>query len=151
MSGGVGATASAPPFFAIGSKNYSTMTNQQTLEIQAYKLPTGDWAFDHPHQDTVCELLCNGTELVLDRYFQDLTLIDPAVGSKLSVSIQLQPFANRAVTSRTIETRLHKLGGDDLGTLYKDSKTQMEAWLCPWLQGYFGFVPDVLYVAVCTD
>jgi hypothetical protein len=24
----------------------------QTLEILAYKLPTGDWAFDHSHQGT---------------------------------------------------------------------------------------------------
>jgi len=122
----------------------------QTLEIQAYKLPTGDWAFDHSHRGTKREPLCYGTELVLDRYFRDLTLMDPIVGSKLLVSIQLEPFDSRAVIDGGIETQLYQFAGNDLGTFYTDSKTQMEVWLCPWLQGYFGFAPDDLYVAVCA-
>ena len=40
------------------------------LKITAYKTEYGIWAFDHEHQNTVAEALCNGTELVLDEYFR---------------------------------------------------------------------------------
>ena len=40
------------------------------LFLTTYKLSDGLWAFDHDHQNTVEELLCNGTEKVIDEYFK---------------------------------------------------------------------------------
>ena len=47
------------------------------LSLTAYKLSDGLWAFDHEHQNTIQELLCNGTEKVIDEYFEiDMIVLD---------------------------------------------------------------------------
>jgi len=37
---------------------------------------------------------------------------------------------------------------DEDGTTYTDTTLCVPVWLCPWLQGYFGFVPEEIYVKV---
>jgi hypothetical protein len=46
-----------------------TKPRPMDLDIVAYRLPDGLWAFDYEPNETVEELLCNGTEKVIDSYY----------------------------------------------------------------------------------
>lgn len=104
------------------------------LELVAYRLVSGYWAFDHEHNDTVGELLLNGTELAIDEYFHRANgrEAEPAdrIGIKMSTGRLDAP-----------DTVLDFISTDDFGTIYSDSSTGRQVWLCPWLQGYFGEKP----------
>lgn len=120
------------------------------LSLIAYKMPHGEWAFDHPHQNTLEEALCNGTELIIDYYYQKLNDSQPLNGDEIKIELQLEPFKGLNTKSKVIDTRLNIIEKGELGTTYTDLKTQMVAWLCPWLQGYFGFIPEVIYARVSS-
>ena len=104
------------------------------LEIVAYKLSSGYWAFDHEHNDTVGELLLNGTEVAIDEYFlrQNRRAAQPndQIGIKMSTG-----------NLDAADTVLDFISTDDFGTIYSDGATGKRVWLCPWLQGYFGEKP----------
>jgi hypothetical protein len=46
------------------------------------------------------------------------------------------------------DTLLVKEVSDAEGTTYMDTTLCIPVWLCNWNQGYFGFVPEELYVKV---
>jgi len=104
------------------------------LEIVAYRLASGYWAFDHEHNDTVGELLLNGTELAIDEYFMRTN----------GRPVQTQDRIGIKMTTGSLDspdTVLDFISTDDFGTIYSDSSTGRRVWLCPWLQGYFGDKP----------
>ena len=109
------------------------------LKITAYKTEYGIWAFDHEHQNTVSEALCNGTETVIDWYFEVLNDIKPVSGDKINFYLDTDSFDHAITEIKLIET-------DQSGSYYKDKLSSMKLWLCPWLQGYFGSVPEIIYV-----
>lgn len=109
------------------------------LKILAYKSESGIWAFDHEHQDTVAEALCNGTENVIDWYFEMLNERKPVVSDKIYFALDTEPFNESITEIKLVET-------DQYGSVYKDKVSGMNLWLCPWLQGYFGEVPEIIYV-----
>lgn len=121
------------------------------LIIYPYRLQDGSWAFDHDHNNTIGEGLINGTDKVLDAYFVELNLNgeSPVPGDKLKVKVSTIPFFFIDSTAgQVIHTALDLVTRDYGGSTYIDRRTQREVWLCPWLQGYFGFVPKSLYVVV---
>ena len=111
------------------------------LTIVAYKLENGLWAFDHPHNDTVQELLMNGTEEAIDEHFYFGT------GRHAVEKDQMEIILNTEEPT-DYDTLLVKEVSDDDGTTYTDTTLCIPVWLCNWNQGYFGFVPEELYVKV---
>ncbi|QPX48131.1 hypothetical protein PQC13_gp166 [Synechococcus phage S-SRM01] len=109
------------------------------LEIITYKTEFGDWAFDHEHQNTVEEPLCNGTELVMDEYFEIDMKRKPVPGDQMYVIVDTENFKDS-------DTVLSFQSTSAEGTVYLDMVLFEEVWLCPWLQSYFGHVPSELYV-----
>lgn len=109
------------------------------IHFTAYKLDSGEWAFDHEHQNTVAELLCNGTELVMNEYFQIGMKRKPVVGDQMEVLASLEDFKDS-------DTVLSFQSTNDEGTTYLDMILFENVWLCPWLESYFGHKPSELYV-----
>jgi hypothetical protein len=111
------------------------------LTIIAYKLSDGMWAFDHPHNDTVEELLMNGTEEAIDEHFYFGTGRHAVENDQMEIILNTEEPAD-------YDTLLVKEVSDDDGTTYMDTTLCIPVWLCNWNQGYFGFVPEELYVKV---
>ena len=111
------------------------------LTVLAYKLPDGLWAFDHPHNNTVQELLCNGTEEAIDEHFYFET------GRHAVTKDQMEIILNTEEPD-DYDTLLVKEVGDEEGTTYTDTTLCCPVWLCPWLQGYFGEVPEEIFIKV---
>ena len=111
------------------------------LTIVAYKLENGMWAFDHPHNDTVQELLMNGTEEAIDEHFYFKNLRHAVEKDQMEIILNTEEPAD-------YDTLLVKEVGDEEGTTYTDTTLCIPVWLCPWLQGYFGEVPEEIFVKV---
>jgi hypothetical protein len=108
------------------------------IEFTAIK-EDGIWVFDHEFQNTIKEPLCNGTELVLDEYFEIDMNRSAVDNDKLKVIAALESFEN-------YDTELILQTTNETGSVYLDTTLYEEVWLCPWLQSYFGNVPEKLYV-----
>ena len=111
------------------------------LTIVAYKLPDGLWAFDHPHNNTVQELLMNGTEEAIDEHFYFESGRHAIEKDQMEIILNTEEPAD-------YDTLLVKEVSDEEGTTYTDTTLCVPVWLCNWNQGYFGFVPEELYVKV---
>jgi hypothetical protein len=111
------------------------------LTIVAYKLEDGLWAFDHPHNNTVQELLLNGTEEAIDEHFYFESGRYPVEKDQMEIILNTEEPTD-------YDTLLVKEVSDDDGTTYTDTTLCIPVWLCNWNQGYFGFVPEELYVKV---
>jgi hypothetical protein len=99
------------------------------------------WVFDHEHQNTVEEPLCNGTELVLNEYFEIDMNKKAQHGDKLEIVVDIEAFDG-------YDTELKLQSTDDNGSTYLDTELFEEVWLCPWLQSYFKNIPEKLYVKI---
>jgi len=111
------------------------------LTIVAYKLSDGLWAFDHPHNNTVQELLMNGTEEAIDEHFYFESGRHAVEKDQMEIILNTEEPAD-------YDTLLVKEVSDDDGTTYMDTTLCAPVWLCPWLQGYFGEVPEEIFVKV---
>ena len=111
------------------------------LTIVAYKLENGMWAFVHPHNNTVQELLLNGTEEAIDEHFYFKNLRHAVEKDQMEIILNTEEPDD-------YDTLLVKEVGDEEGTTYTDTTLCVPVWLCNWLQGYFGVVPEELYVKV---
>ena len=111
------------------------------LTIVAYKIEDGLWAFDHPHNNTVQELLLNGTEEAIDEHFYFETGRYPVEKDQMELILNTEEPSD-------YDTLLVKEVSDEEGTTYTDTTLCAPVWLCNWNQGYFGFVPEELYVKV---
>lgn len=97
------------------------------------------WVFDHAHNNTVKEPLCNGTELVLNEYFEIDMDRSAKSNDKLNIVASTEPFDEYDTELQLKETNTE-------GSVYLDTTLYEDVWLCPWLQSYFGSVPEKLYV-----
>jgi hypothetical protein len=111
------------------------------LTILAYKLSDGLWAFDHPHNDTVQELLLNGTEEAIDEHFYFESGRYPVEKDQMEIILNTEEPDD-------YDTLLVKEVSDEEGTTYTDTTLCVPVWLCPWLQGYFGEVPEEIFIKV---
>jgi len=109
------------------------------LELIAYKTYVGIWAFDHEHQNTIDEALCNGTEKVIDDYYFICSNRNAVPGDRIKFWLSTDPFEFSF-------THLTLVSTDEKGSNYQDHLTKANVWLCPWLQGYFNEIPEKLYV-----
>jgi hypothetical protein len=99
------------------------------------------WVFDHEHQNTIEEPLCNGTELVMNEYFEIDMKRQAKDGDQLKIIVSTESFDNYDTELKLQET-------DENGSVYFDAELYEELWLCPWLQGYFGYIPQSLFVKI---
>lgn len=111
------------------------------LTVIAVKRIDGLYHFNHSHQNTVEEILCNGTEEAIDEHFYFAT------GRQAVEKDQMEIILNTEEPD-DYDTLLVKEVGDEEGTTYTDTTLCSPVWLCPWLQGYFGFVPEEIYIKV---
>ena len=111
------------------------------LTIVAYKLEDGLWAFDHPHNNTVQELLLNGTEEAIDEHFYFKNLRHAVEKDQMEIILNTEEPTD-------YDTLLVKEVSDEEGTTYTDTTLCAPVWLCNWLQGYFGEVPEEIFVKV---
>ena len=111
----------------------------KSINLTAYKTEYGIWAFDHEHQNTKNEALCNGTELVLDDYYKILSKKDPNPMDKMDIFVCTEDFKDS-------DTVLDFKRSENGGSVYLDMVLFLEVWLCPWIQSYFEEVPTRLYV-----
>jgi len=109
------------------------------LEIIACKTEYGVWEFDHEHLNTIAEPFCNGTEVVMDEYFEIGMRRKPIPGDLIHIIVSTEDFKDS-------DTVLSFQSTNDEGTIYLDMVLFEEVWLCPWLQSYFGYKPSELYV-----
>jgi hypothetical protein len=110
------------------------------IEFIARKTPSF-WVFDHEHQNTINEPLCNGTDDVLDQYYETYTGIRAKDEDELRIFASTEQIDN-------FNTILCFESTDDYGTIYLDMTLLKKVWLCPWLQSYFGHKPEKLYVKI---
>ena len=111
------------------------------LTVIAIKRDDNLYHFNHSHNETVEELLMNGTEEAIDEHCYLQTKKYPAVGDEVEISLFLEkPDDYTALLLKEIT--------DEEGTTYTDTSLSAPVWLCNWLQGYFGFVPEEIYVKV---
>ena len=113
------------------------------LEILAIKRDDGLYHFNHSHNDTVEELLCNGTEEVIDTHYYFLTGREPKPGNEIQIYLTTEELSEDEY-----DTVLTFIEADVNGSTYVDEVMCSHVWLCPWLQNYFGEIPDKLYVKV---
>ncbi len=111
------------------------------LDIVAYKLEDGMWAFDYEPNGTVRELLCNGTENVINSYYYFTTGKEAVAGSKMRIYLSDEEIDDW-------DTYLNFIEGDEDGSTYLDIVMCDNVWLCRWLDSYFGYVPDNIWVRV---
>jgi hypothetical protein len=118
-----------------------TKPRPMDLDIVAYKLPDGLWAFDYEPNETVEELLCNGTEKVIDSYYYFTTGKEAVAGSKMRIYLSDEELDEW-------DTRLNFMEDDEDGNTYLDIVMCDNVWLCRWLNDYFGCAPDYLWIQV---
>ena len=111
------------------------------LTVIAVKRIDGLYHFNHSHQSTVEEILCNGTEEAIDEHFYFAT------GRHAVEKDQMEIILNTEEPD-DYDTLLVKEVGDEEGTTYTDTTLCVPVWLCNWLQGYFGEVPEEIFVKV---
>jgi hypothetical protein len=109
------------------------------ITFTARKTDYSIWVFDHDHLNTVNEPLCNGTELVIDQYFEIFMKRKPIPNDLIQITVNTEDFEDS-------DTILSFQSTNDNGTVYLDMVLFEEVWLCPWLQSYFGYKPSDLYV-----
>ena len=111
------------------------------LTVVSIKREDNLYHFNHPHNDTVEELLMNGTEVAIDEHCFFKTGKYPIEGDEVEISLFLGEPDD-------YDTLLVKEVSDDDGTTYTDTTLCSPVWLCPWLEGYFGYVPEEIYIKV---
>jgi hypothetical protein len=111
------------------------------LNIVAYKLPNNLWAFDYEPNNTVEELLMNGTEEVIDSYYYFIVGEDANPGDKIKIYLSDKEISDW-------DTILSIECGDEQGTTYSDAVMCSNVWLCKWLDNYFGHLPETIWVRI---
>lgn len=111
------------------------------LIVTAYKLENKLWAFDHYHNNTIQELLMNGTEEAIDEHFYFSSGRHAITNDKIEIILSTEEL-------KDYDTLLLKEESNEEGTTYTDTTLCIPVWLCPWLQGYFGEVPEEIYIKV---
>ena len=113
-------------------------------ELQLYKVGQY-WAFDLPEFDVYEELLCGGTEKVLDHYYKRIHDSSPCEGDRLNVRL----YNGDEVTPELFTTKLIRPRPDPIDftcTFYTDEGTGETCWFCPFLLTLWDSSPTVIYV-----
>lgn len=111
-----------------------------TLDMSKDK--SGVWVFSLPQFFTFNESMCNGTEKVMDYWFEKLIGYTPVIGSKMKVTVS-------KVKPESFDTKIIWLYEDPMwpqSNYYYDNGSGMDVWLCPYVQVLFKGVPESLWI-----
>ena len=115
--------------------------DKDSWTLDMTKTNSGVWVFSLPQFLTFNESMCNGTENVMDYWFEKKTGYTPVIGSKMKVSVS-------KVKPNSFDTKLLWMYEDPLSptsNFYLDKDSGMDVWLCPYVQVLFKEVPDGLW------
>ena len=115
---------------------------QDSWTLKLTKQPDEVWTFSIALIKD--EALCNGTEQVIDRYYQVLTGSSASTGDTINMTV-----STSKPDDDLYSTKLEYDGPDDLmegSSNYTDVNTGKTVWLCGVLPVMFGTVPPVLYI-----
>ena len=122
----------------------SMVPDQDSWTLKMTKDKSGVWVFSLPQFLTFNESMCNGTELVMDVWYEKKTGNKPITGSKMSLTVSKQnPMGS------PFDTKLVWMYEDPHwmeSNFYMDKTTGMDVWLCPYCQVLFKQVPQSLWV-----
>lgn len=131
-----------PPIWGLFCYHSHSFEYCMDLKIIAVRREDELYHFNHSFNDTIEELLMNGTEKIIDTHYYFLTGKSPVPGNEIQIEISdiLSESVDNFDTTLTLEHT------DEEGSTYMDEVLLDYVWLCPWLQDYFGEVPEKLYV-----
>jgi hypothetical protein len=118
--------------------------NKDTWTLNCSKDKSGVWVFSLPQFLTFNESLCNGTEKVLDYWYEQLVGHCPVIGDKLTVTVS-------KVKQPKYTTKIVWLYSDPNwpdSNIYFDNGSGMDVWLCPYVQVLFKQVPESLWLTL---
>jgi len=79
---------------------------------------------------------------VIDTHYYFITAKNPIPGDEIEITLTTEKPENED----DYDTYLTLQETDDEGSTYLDEVVCDKVWLCPWLQGFFGEVPDEIYI-----
>ena len=100
-----------------------------------------DWYFNLPLLLTFKESLTGGTEKCLDWWYEEMTGFKPQADCKMKLELSKYPMPG---CSTKLTFMFNE--GCDGSSFYKDAKSQMMCWLCPYLPYLMDGKPDTLYL-----
>jgi hypothetical protein len=128
----------------VQDKVKSLVPNKDSWTLNCSKDSSGVWVFSLPQFLTLNESLCNGTELVMDYWYQQLSGKEPVKGDKLKVVVsKVQP--------KEYTTKVVWMYSDPYWTesnYYYDKGSDMDLWLCPYVQVLFKEVPQSMWLTL---
>ena len=126
----------------IQDKIKSFVPNKDTWTLDMSKDKSGVWVFSIPQFLTFKESMCNGTELVMDHWYEKVMGYTPVIGSKMKVTVT-------KVKPESFTTKIIWMYEDPNwsgSNYYYDNGSGMDVWLCPYVQVLFKGVPESLWV-----
>ena len=92
------------------------------------------WAFDMPEYDVECELLCGGTEKLIDHYAGDHDTVD------VTLSLECPEECDTQLKFMCPDV------DDEYSSWYTDLTTGLPAWFCPFLWTLWQHAPLDIWV-----
>jgi hypothetical protein len=123
----------------------SMVPDQDSWTLQMKKDSSGVWVFSLPQFMTFNESMCNGTEKVMDYWFEQKTGYVPVTGSTMDVTV-----SKKNPMGSPFDTKLSWMYEDPYwsgSNYYLDTMSGMDVWLCPYVQVLFKGVPESMW---CT-
>jgi hypothetical protein len=117
--------------------------DQDTWTLKMSKDKSGVWVFSLPQFLTFNESMCNGTEKVMDYWFEKIIGYTPVIGSKMNVTVS-------KVKPDSFDTKIIWMYEDPLwpgSNIYLDKGSGMDVWLCPYVQVLFKGVPEGMWIS----
>ena len=118
--------------------------DQDSWTLECHKHQSGVWTFSLPQFLTFDESLCNGTEDVIDWHFTNFTGYKPAVGEKLTLTVSTKEPSSDEIFTKCLHMYEDPMSPES--NIYYNSESDMDVWLCPYLQVLFKGVPTHLYI-----
>jgi len=119
---------------------------QDTWTLVVHKNITGSWVFSLPQFLTFNEALTNGTEKSLDVHYKNLTSFEPIEGNTMTLTVSSKELKD--ATTKLLHWQSDVMWTD--ANWFVDTVTDIDCWLCPYVQVLFKEVPETLWIHLST-
>ena len=103
---------------------------------------TGNWVFSLPQFLTFNEALTNGTEEALDFHYINITDAVPTGGEKMTLTVSSKEIKKATTTLLHWQSDVQWTEAN----WYIDTVSDINCWLCPYLQVLFKEVPEKMWL-----
>jgi len=125
----------------------ATVPNKDTWTLHLTKVKTGDWVFSLPQFLTFNEALTNGTEKSLDVHYKNMTSFEPIEGNTMTLTVSSKELKD--TTTKLLHWQSDVMWTD--ANWFVDTVTDIDCWLCPYVQVLFKEVPETLWIHLKTS